>query len=168
MSLMERGLGQEARDLINSSAIGEPWEGAVQALLSVCCSPRDIGVQEGELDRALRLAQSLLDTPDPETATFQTRAALSALELLKDPSDPRAGRLRDGAATAARLDAHAARELLDHPASTDLSERQEQDLHTVVSRAGVGAGRLPAIHERAITAAVDRAEAALRQQLTHV
>ncbi|MFI0937402.1 hypothetical protein [Streptomyces sp. NPDC021020] len=167
MSLLELGPDGEARRLIDSSAAGEPWEEAVRAFLRVCCGPPGARLPDGELDHALQQVQALLDLPDPETAAFQTRAALSALELVKDPSDPRAGRLRDAATTTARLDAHAARELLSHPTSTHLSGRQKRDLHIAVARAGVGAGRLPARHERAIAAAVDRADAALRMQLAH-
>ncbi|WP_329137716.1 hypothetical protein OG552_28455 [Streptomyces sp. NBC_01476] len=164
MSLMERGLDQEARATINSTAPTEPWENTVAALLRVCCRPPDSTTPQQELDLVLQQAHALVSLPDPTTAAFQTRVGLTALELLQDRTSPHAGLLKNAVAEAAGLDAHAARDVLNHPA-THLTSEQKQKLETVITASGLGAGKLSTAHTQTLTAAVDQADAALHELL---
>ncbi|WP_031046894.1 hypothetical protein [Streptomyces sp. NRRL F-5650] len=81
MAFMEQGLGQQARDLIDTTKATEPWEEAVALLWHAHCRPGDAPVPESDLDRTLDASVQLLAHPDAPTAVFQTRTGLSALEL---------------------------------------------------------------------------------------
>lgn len=162
MSLMERGLDQQARDTIQSTAPTEPWENAIAALLRLCCRPAASPMPQPELDLALQEALALLAPPDPATAAFQTRAGLAALELVGDRTSPHAALLHEAVADVARLDAYAARDVLNHhTARAHLTSEQRQKLNSVLTASGLGAGSLPQAHMYALTGAVDKAETAL-------
>lgn len=105
MSLMERGLDQQARATIESTAPTEPWENAIAALLRVCCRPAAPPTPQQELDRALQEARALIVPPDPATAAFQARVGLAALDLARDRTSPCAARLHDAVVDLATLDA---------------------------------------------------------------
>ncbi|MEC3993640.1 hypothetical protein VSR01_08860 [Actinacidiphila sp. DG2A-62] len=158
MSLLERGLDQEARATIDSTVPTEPWENTIAALLRVCCWP----APQPDQDLVLQDVRALITPPDPMTAVFQTRAGLTALELVRDHAAPDAALLKEAVAEAATLDAHAAREVLHHTVSTHLTSEQEQKLQAAIEKSGLDAGKLPAAHAQTLTAAVDQADAALR------
>ncbi|MBX6386088.1 MAG: hypothetical protein IRZ07_24470 [Microbispora sp.] len=163
MSLMERGLDQEARATIESTAPAEPWEDAIAALLRVCCRPATSPAPQSELEHALRETLTLFAPPDPATAVFQVRAGLTALELVPDRTGADAARLQDTVAEAASLDANAARDVLNHPLSSHLTTEQRRKLDDVLTASGLGAGKLSPADMHALTTAVDTAEAALRR-----
>nr|WP_239070008.1 MULTISPECIES: hypothetical protein [unclassified Streptomyces] len=166
MSLMERGLGQEALDLIDSTVPTEPWENTVAALLRAHCQPTSSPLQQQDLDVVLQQATALVSEPDPSTALFQTRVGLSALEL--DPASiiPAATLLRSAVADAARRDAYAAREVLDsHATRTRLSSEHKQSLNAVITSSGLAAGTLPRAHLQSLTDAATLAEATLSDLL---
>jgi hypothetical protein len=166
MSLLERGLRQEARATIDATTPTEPWENSVAALLRVRCRPSPATTPQREVELPLQQAHALSTPPDPATALFQTRAGLTALELLPDQAEPQATpRLHDAVALAARHDAHAAREALNHPTSSRLANEQRRELKAVVAASGLGAGTLPAPHAEALTAAAKKGERALRELL---
>lgn len=163
MSLMERGLEQEARDTIDSTTPTEPWENAIAALLRITCRPATSPVPQPELDLALKESVALLTPPDPETAAFQARVGLAALELAHDHTSPHHAFLQEAVAGVAGLDAYAARDVLNHPtAPAHLSSEQQQELDAVLTASGLGAGHLPPAHMHTLTEAVDKTEAALR------
>lgn len=87
MTLMERGLDQQARDTIESTTPAEPWENTIAALLRASCNPPRSTAPEAELDLAIGGAQP--NHPrDPTTAVFQIRVGLTALELARDHTSP--------------------------------------------------------------------------------
>lgn len=162
MSLMERGLDQEARATIDSTAPTEPWENTIAALLRICCRPTPSTAPQPELDLALQEARALITSPDPTTAAFQTRVGLTALELLRDRTSPHVSLLEEAVADVAILDAYAARDVLNHhPARSHLTNGQRQKLETVLAASGLGAGNLSTAHMQELTAAVDKADVAL-------
>lgn len=162
MALMERGLYQQARDTIDSTAPTEPWENAIAALLRVCCRPATSSMPELELDLVLQEALALLAPPDLSTAAFQARVGLTALELVSDRTSPHTALLREAIADVACLDAYAARDVLNHhTARSHLTSEHIQKLDAVLTASGLGAGNLPRAHMHALTEAVDKAEASL-------
>ncbi|MEV0692221.1 hypothetical protein [Streptomyces sp. NPDC050388] len=164
MSLMEQGLDQQARDMIDATRPTEPWETAVGLLLRAHCRPSDTPVPEPDLDRTLGEAALLLAHPTPSTAAFQTRTGLAALEL--DPPGPYTGSLIDAVVDVARLDAYAAREVLHDPvAASALGAGRAEALSAVIAAAGLGVGDLPAHHRGSLTGAVAHAETELARLL---
>jgi hypothetical protein len=164
MSLMEQGLDQQARDMIDATEPTEPWETVIGVLLRAHCRPAGTRVPQPDLDHALSETAVLLTRPDPSTAVFQTRAGLAALEL--DPIGPQAGTLREAVTAVARLDAHAAREVLHHPATRiALPAARAAALNAAITAAGLGTGALPAAHQHALTDAVTLAETELGRLL---
>ncbi|MGW0828545.1 hypothetical protein [Streptomyces sp. NPDC002845] len=114
MSLMERGLDQQARDMIDSTAPAEPWENAIAALLRISCRPSSSPTPQPEMDFVLREALALLTPSDPATAVFQARVGLAALDLARDRTSPSITLLQDAVVDLAILDANAARDVLNH------------------------------------------------------
>lgn len=164
MALMEQGLDQQARDLIDTTQPAEPWERPVADLLRAHCRPGAAQPARAYLDQAQRAVASLLADPVPSFAVFQTRAGLAALDL--DVSGPRTSSLASALAEAACLDAYAAREVLSHPAARAiLGTERASALGSVVANAGLGAGALPADHHRALSESVALGEAELRRLL---
>ncbi|MEU5362256.1 hypothetical protein ABZ354_01885 [Streptomyces sp. NPDC005925] len=164
MALMEQGLDQQARDLIDTTQPTEPWERAIALLLHAHCRPNDTPVPEPDLDRTVDAAVQLLDHPDPPTAAFQTRTGLSALEL--DRTGRHVARVLDSLVSVARLDAYAARDALHHPvAAAALDDRAADALNAVIAAAGLGSGVLSAHHHEALTGAVGHAETELERLL---
>ncbi|MGW3149770.1 hypothetical protein ACWDG1_34930 [Streptomyces sp. NPDC001177] len=166
MSLMERGLDQEARAAIESSVPTEPWEGAIAALLRAYCRPTSTPVPQSDLNGALQAAVSVTGQPDPLTAVFQVRVGLAALDLVGDRTDLHIAPLEDAVFDIATLDAYAARDLLNHElARAHQATGQRQKLEVLLTEAGLGAGSLSAVHMRALTKAVDKAEDTLHELL---
>ncbi|MFE0901557.1 hypothetical protein, partial [Streptomyces smyrnaeus] len=160
MSLVERDLREQARDMIDSTCSAEPWENAVAAVLRLCCHPEP--ASQPEQAQALRLTVELIDPGDSATAAFQTRLALTALDLTGDQTGPATDRLRSAVIDIAASDAYAARDILAHPpACTHITNEQEDNLRTVVAKSGLGAGGLPTAQMNALVSAVTEAEAAL-------
>ncbi|MFE5077600.1 hypothetical protein [Streptomyces halstedii] len=164
MALMEQGLDEQARALIDTTQPTEPWEEAVALLLHAHCQPADVPVPAPDLDRTLEEALQLLDLPDPPTAAFQTRVGLSALEL--DRTGRHTARILDCLVGVARLDAYAAREALHHPlAASALNDRATDELHAVITMAGLESGVLSACHHEALMSTVHYAETELENLL---
>ncbi|MFD6437219.1 hypothetical protein ACFWFC_31310, partial [Streptomyces venezuelae] len=164
MALMEQGLDQQARDLIDTTRPTEPWEMAISALLRAHCRPLAVALPQAVLDRAQRAVAALLADPEPSIAVFQTRAGLAALDL--DAEGPHTDSLLSTLVKVARLDGYAAREVLDHPTTRALlSAARASALGQVVADAGLGTGTLPADHQRSLTESVALGEAELRRLL---
>lgn len=164
MALMEQGLDQQARDLIDTTQPAEPWEPAVANLLRAHCRPTAAPLPRADLDRAQHAAASLLADPEPSIAVFQTRAGLAALEL--NTNGPHTNSLVPALADVARLDAYAACEVLGHPAARAILDTERaSSLGSVVASAGLGAGTLPADGQRSLSQSVALGEAELRRLL---
>ncbi|MFD5553755.1 hypothetical protein ACFWIA_07935 [Streptomyces sp. NPDC127068] len=162
MALMERGLDQQALDMIDTTTPTEPWETTIAALLRAHCRSAPSPLPGPDLYVVLRETTTLLSVPEPSYAVFQTRSALAALDLAQDRAGEDAHPLTEAVATTAALDAYAAREALHHPvARRSLNDTQKQRLSTVIAEAGLGNGCLSPQHLDAVTDAVEKAEAAL-------
>ncbi|MFV2196187.1 hypothetical protein [Nocardiopsis sp. LOL_012] len=167
MSLMEQGLDPQARETIEATAPTEPWESAVAALLRVACRPECSPATGQELDAVVGEATTVVATPAPEIAVFQTRVGLATLDLAHNRPGPRIVSLQDAIAEVAALDAYAVREVLDHPAAgSGLTRERRGKLNAVLTAAGLGAGELPRAYTHTFTTAVDRAEDALHTLLS--
>ncbi|GAA2255556.1 hypothetical protein GCM10010430_44210 [Kitasatospora cystarginea] len=163
MSLMERGLDQQARDMIEATSSTESWEDSVAALLLAYCRPAS-PLPKHELDRALREALALTSPPDPATAAFQARVAVAALDLADSDTESSTS-LRQALIDVAALDAYAARDVLNHQQTrSHLTVEQEHQLCAVLAASGLGAG-LRQEHVDALATAADTAEEALRALL---
>ncbi|GGZ05901.1 hypothetical protein [Streptomyces poonensis] len=166
MSLMERGLDEQARSMVETTAFTEPWENAVAALLRVHCRPDVATAPQPEVDLALQEAVAVVAQPDAAAAAFQARVGLAALDLVCDRTSPHAAHLCSAIADVAVLDAYAARDVLHRDAEGScLSAEQRQELNAVLTAAGLGTGELPPAHMQALAEAVDEAERALRDLL---
>ncbi|MFI0108056.1 hypothetical protein ACH4TM_31120 [Streptomyces parvus] len=164
MALMEQGLDQQARDLIDTTQPTEPWENHVADLLRIHCRPDPGHLPPADIEQAQRSAVALLTDPEPSYAAFQTRAGLAALDI--DGSGPHADSLTSALTAAARLDAYAAQEVLRHPVAAMAVDDEAKDvLNAVTIAAGLGSGALSADHHEALTYAVEHAEAQLEQLL---
>lgn len=162
MSLMERGLDEQARATLDTTTAAEPWENAIAALLRIHCRTPDSPSPQPETDLALREASAVVARPDPATATFQVRVGLAALDLAPDRATPHAVRLQNAVADAAILDAYAARDVLDHVEAPLLTPGQKQKLDAVLTAAALGTRVLPTGFQQAVDEAADTAEGALR------
>ncbi|MFD7065196.1 hypothetical protein [Streptomyces sp. NPDC059906] len=164
MALMEQGRDQQARDLIDTTQPTEPWEMAVAALPRAHYPPAAAPLARADLDQAHHAAASLVADPEPSLAVFQTRTGLAALEL--DATGPHTNSLLCALTDVARLDAYAAREVLDHPtARALLSTERTSAPGSVIAHAGLGAGTLSADHQRSLTDSVALGGAELRRLL---
>ncbi|MER5996257.1 hypothetical protein [Streptomyces viridosporus] len=164
MALMEQGLGQQARDLIDTTQSTELWETAVANLLRTHCRPVAAPLPRADLNQAQHAAASLLADPEPSIAVFQTRAGLATLEF--NTNGPHTSSLVPTLAKVARLDAYAACEVLGHPAARAfLDTEQASSLGSVVANAGLGTGALPADHQRSLSESVALGKAELRRLL---
>jgi hypothetical protein len=166
MSLMERGLDQQARDTIDATSPAEPWETAVAALLRIACRPESAPTPQPELDRVLHQILALTTRPDPTAVSFHTRLGLAALDLARGRTSPAAALLHDAVIDTAAHDAYAARDVLNHqPVRSRLTTEQTHRLDAVLTASALGAGTLSPPYARALTAAADKAEATLRELL---
>lgn len=164
MSLMERGLDQQARDTINATQHTEPWETTIAQLLRLHCRPADTAVPRSDIVRLVTEITAEAETSKGATAVFHTRTGLATLTLTEHPQDT--GALIETLAHVAASDAHAARELLQHSLpGAGLATEQRRCLEGVVSAAGLGARLLPAHHARVLADAASRGEAALHSLL---
>ncbi|MFC9463729.1 hypothetical protein [Streptomyces coelicoflavus] len=164
MALMEQGLDQQARNLIDTTQPAEPWEKTVALLLHAHCRPADAPVPIADLDRTVEKAVQLLAHPDPPTAVFQARTGLSALDV--DHASRHRARILDCLVGVARLDAYAARDVLHHPvAASALDDQATGALTAVIAAAGLGAGALSATDHEALMGAVGHAERELERLL---
>lgn len=169
MSLIERGLHEQARSAIETATPKASWENAISALLRVHCRPPDSPASPPDVDLALHEATAVLAQPEPSTAAFQARAGLAALDLFQPRNDPQKARLQNTVANTAALDAYAARDVLNrHAEDAFLSHQQRRNLCRVLSAARLGAGDLPPAHLQALTEAVGKAEESLRDLLESI
>ncbi|MFE3205919.1 hypothetical protein [Embleya sp. NPDC059237] len=164
MSLMERGLDRQARAMIDTSVPTEPWEDTVAALLRAHCRP-----PRPHPDLALCEVLPVITPPRPghRRVPGPSRTDRARPEpRTREPANLTGIRVKDALADVAALDAYAARDVLSHhPARSRLTPGQTRKLRAVLTASGLDAGHLCAAHAQALTAAVDKAEIALRRQL---
>ncbi len=133
-----QGRYDEAAALIERSSIHEPWEQTVQHLLRVHCQ-RSAGVDPRHLlPSMISSTLALLHQADPTTVVFQTRAAITALELSLTHHSPQRDELIRTLIKTASQDGYAARDLLTHPSLIqNLNSDQHHALIELVHTCGL-------------------------------
>jgi hypothetical protein len=163
MALLEQGLHREAAATIDATVTAQPWEAAVAAILRVYCQQRATPATPAGSGDAIAKTFELIRQGEPTTAAFRSRAGVTALDLTASQPGEGTGQLRDAIVKLAATDAYAARNALGHSAMrAGMTCRQQRQLTSVVTAAGLGVGYLSPGHMDAITAAVDQAERHLR------
>lgn len=132
-----------ARDLLEATQPGEPWEDAVTACLAALCRPpgSENAVLSVLLDRYRRL-----DHDAAGLVVFRTRLGLSVIDTVGGMECPEGRGLADEliSQVVASQDGYAARELLGHPGfATSLGEHDAVALKHILGISGLGRGRLP-------------------------
>ncbi|MBO4205594.1 hypothetical protein [Micromonospora echinofusca] len=133
------GEGHLAGALLDETKIEQPWEQAVHGVLKswqtlTVDAPR--ADHDELIDRALAVPQS------PGLSVFRVRLILTALDLAIGLPTKVVDDLTDRLASdvISDEDAHAARDLLHHPA---VSHRQQGRLSQLITASGLGRGHLP-------------------------
>lgn len=142
-ALLAQDRPSEAMTMIDSSAFAEPWEYTVAALLRIRCQQHDVPTPHVELTRAAEETLELVTQPDPTTAAFRARVAMTFLDLVGGVSLALSALLRSAAIDIGLSDACAARDVLAH----DPIPRQQElqlDIVRVTGGLDIGAYRQPA------------------------
>ncbi|WP_433177344.1 hypothetical protein [Actinoallomurus sp. CA-150999] len=133
----------DALGLLHDSDLADPWEQTVAACLTILCQ-RVFGRPANDATTQM-IACYLELHHDLTLVTVLGRLGLAVIDLLhSDPDDHTAQilqRLADVAA--APGGGYAARDLLQHPASTRLSAAQRDELTQTARTAGLGIGSVP-------------------------
>lgn len=165
LALAQNRQHDEARALIENSWPAEPWEEAVQHLLSVACREAD-AVPATHIDAMLTTVLALQQQPAPGTAVFRTRAGITALTLAAAHTEERIPLLQADVLAMAHADGYAARDALTHPRlRRAMTTAQRQALTSLVRTAGLGAGTIPEPLRSALMRAVQAGEERLRHSL---
>jgi hypothetical protein len=132
-----------ARDLLEATQPGEPWEDAVTACLAALCRPPG---SESEVLSTLLDRYRRLDRAAPGLVVFQTRLGLSVIDAVGGMECLEGRGLADAliAQIVASRDGYAARELLRHPGvATSLRRNDAAALTRVLHMSGLERGWLP-------------------------
>jgi hypothetical protein len=166
LAYLTGGQPREAAQMTDQSAVTEPWEHAVQAILRVMCQ-RAAGQDPPTGITTMTAAASALASSETPGATLtRTRIGLIALGLAGDSDATQARDLRTALITAGNADAYAARDLLaSHWIAKSLTTAQHSELETLITARGLGAGTIPAQPYERLTTAVNQAESILRYSL---
>lgn len=125
--------------MIDATALAEPWEAAVTAILRAYCQQQATPATPGEPGDAIAKTTELIGQGEPTTAAFRSRAGLAALDLAASQPEAGTAQLHDAIAKLAATDAYAARNALSHPMMrARMTCNQEQQLTSVVTAAGLG------------------------------
>ncbi|WP_194924889.1 hypothetical protein [Catenulispora pinisilvae] len=163
ISLLERGLAEQAAAMVDASATTESWEKTAAAVLRAYCAT---WTSEGDrhLEVAVGEALTLVEIDEPTTVVFRVRVGLTALDIAQGRS-PLAPRLQAAVIAAACTDAYAAREVLAHESSRKAMTAQDSSVLTsIADAAGFGRGLMPD-QMRQVMARVASAETDLRALL---
>lgn len=168
LALIQDGQLDDATAMTDQAAIAESWEQSVGILLRVLClraGKRDTG-PEPTLTM-LATAAALAKEPNSPTALGRARIYLAALDLSRSKHPAQSCALRaDRLISAAADDAYIARDILAlHEAHPILTDTEVPELERIVRAAGLDAGTLPEPLHDMVSAAVDRAETTLNEQL---
>ncbi|SDG41366.1 hypothetical protein SAMN05421505_10452 [Sinosporangium album] len=162
MSFVEQNLHEEAVRTIDASTLTDPWESTVANLLRIYCRPDRSKMALDELDRMVQAAKTLVNDPNPMTASFRVRAGLTALDLAANQHVPSAIDLCGAIIEVATADAYAARDVLDSEQRPQLTVDSVRKLTAVVSAAGLGQRFLKPGQLDALTKVVALADRRLR------
>jgi hypothetical protein len=156
-----------ALDLIDSAARAEPWEDAVAGCLRAYASITAGRPVPDTVIAALGAALYACDPDAPGMAVFRVRLGLTDAVLTAAAGEPAeeivGGVIREALRSG---DAQAARELLRHPvARGQMAAGPGQELSAIVTRAGLGQGRIPELFLSRLQEAVGTAESVLAATL---
>lgn len=148
-----------ARGLLEASTLTQPWEHRVGACLAVLCAePHPTATQVNAM-----IDQFLAHKPIPGGAVFHARLGLTVTALASRYDLHRAQHLLRHVITdtITANDAYAARDILTHPTTAQLSHDWQEQLHRIVTAAQLGARALPTPILESLTESVALAERAL-------
>ncbi|PZG18016.1 hypothetical protein [Nonomuraea aridisoli] len=134
-----RGATQAARDVLEESAITQPWERQVAGCLRALCA------DDTAESRHVRVMVDLFRSakPAPDFMVFRARLGLTVATIAQSSDPDAAGRVR--AQVAAEViesgDGYAARDILRHPLAY---EAHRDALAGIVASSGLRAGIIPA------------------------
>ena len=161
------GDGEAALALIDKSIRTEPWDHAVAACLRAWAHLATGFPIPASTIPALALARHAIQSTAPGMTLSRTRLSLTAAALATtiDPAQEHLlGQVADDALQDG--DAHAAREVLEHPATAGfLAEEQRQRLRGLTAAAGLGARTILEPLRSELLAGASAAEAGLRAAL---
>ncbi|MBP2707386.1 hypothetical protein JOL79_26730 [Microbispora sp. RL4-1S] len=132
-----------AKDLLEATQPGEPWEDAVTACLAALCRPQG---SQSEVLSTLLDRYRRLDHAAPGLVVFRTRLGLSVIEAVGGMECSEGRTVADAliSRVVASQDGYAARELLAQPSCTSLlDENTTAALTHILDMSGLGRGRLP-------------------------
>jgi hypothetical protein len=148
-----------ARNLVDDSAVSEPWEQAIAAFLRALCTnaieQRDEASVTGVVDVLLNLE------PTPAHPAFRIRLGLCVLDLAPTGKAPHLATwiTREALAT---TDAYTARDVLSHDmCCMNMSEQRRTTLAAIVQESGLNRGTMPADSLDKLMAAVSTSETQL-------
>ncbi|MFC7220666.1 hypothetical protein ACFQLX_21255, partial [Streptomyces polyrhachis] len=153
-----------ARNLIEHTRAGDPWEGAVTAVLTLLCGTPP------STDEAARAcaAHQTLEATAPGLPVFHTRLGLALHDALAatHPKEARSTAELTITRTLTAADGYTARDLLRHPGCrTHLTAAQERQLHMLLEATALDSGALPAHHAETVNQALDLSQQAIRNSL---
>ena len=162
LALLADGRASEANQMIDQSAVAEPWEHAVQALLQVLCQRTARQIPAPGTTVMITAASDLAKGGNPETTVTRTRIGLAALNLAGENGSPHTRALCAALITAGNADAYAARDLLaDQRMSDSLTLAQRSRLTTLLHDCGLDARTIPTRLQEQLMTAADQAESIL-------
>jgi hypothetical protein len=164
---LECGHADTAVALVARSAVTEPWEHALQALLRVLCMDTAGAGAGHHVVAMLGTAGDLARDPDRTTTVSRARIGMLALDLAWPSNELLSQSLRASLITSASYDGHTAQDVLSHyQVGPYLTTGQRQHLQDLVQSCGLGVGSMPEqLHEK-LMAAVHRAETTVKTELT--
>jgi hypothetical protein len=167
LALLHDGQPGKAAEAAWHAVITEPWEHAVQALLQVLCQRWVSG--RGNRKSAVTMLSaslSLAEQHDPSTALTRARIGMTAVDLAGTSHTRQSCLLRAALIVSAAGDAYIARDMLAlHEAPQSLTSAERQCLDSIIRAAGLGAGVISERLHHQLMAAVDDAEATLKNEL---
>jgi hypothetical protein len=158
LALLTNGQAAEAARMVEQSAVAEPWEHAVQAVLRVLCQRAAGDDNLSGFATMLDAACALGGVQDPATAVCRARIGIVSLDLVVPEDTANASAVRTSLIAAGGADGYVARDLLT---TEFLSSAQRSRLRGLVNDCGLDAGAIADRFHDDLMGSVDRAEAAL-------
>lgn len=156
-----------AQQLLNTTALGDPWEQAVTDALVVLCL-NDAGRETPTLLSNL-VGYCRARGASPGMTVFDTRLGLTVLDIAVSTDHPAARDLVDDLArrTTTARDGYAARELLADPLYAVIAtEDQARDCRDLVYACGLDSGLLASEHSDSLVAGLNSSEEVIKASLS--